>query len=51
MANTILMKNRASDATKPADDDLKQGELAVHSFDGNNLQGKKTWRVMEMGQI
>jgi hypothetical protein len=41
MANTILMKNRASDATKPADDDLKQGELAVNSFDGSIYMGTK----------
>jgi hypothetical protein len=41
MANTILMKNRASDATKPADDNLKQGELAVNSFDGSIYMGTK----------
>ena len=35
------MKNRASDATKPADDDLKQGELAVNSFDGSIYMGTK----------
>ncbi|MDP6771881.1 MAG: hypothetical protein QF704_14365, partial [Anaerolineales bacterium] len=41
MANTILMKNRASDATVPTPTALKQGELAVNSFDGSLFMGTK----------
>ena len=41
MANTILMKNRASDTTVPTPTALKQGELAVNSFDGSIFMGTK----------